>query len=97
MTEVECINQGHRILYCIKGTSIYHREDGPAAIYNDGSNAWYVNGRCHREDGPAVIYSDGDLEWGLNGFLYRNKESWFESLTEEQKAKALYSESFIRG
>ena len=31
------------------------REDGPAMIWADGSQAWYRHGKCHREDGPAHI------------------------------------------
>jgi len=96
MTEVECINQGHRILYCIKGTSIYHREDGPAAIYSNGDKEWYIKGLLHREDGPAVIYSDGELEWWLNGNFFKTKEKWFEVLPEDKKLKMLYSEYFMR-
>ena len=73
MIEVEIERCKYHILYFIKGTAKFHREDG-----------------------PAVIYSDGHLEWCLNGEFF-SKEEWFEALTEEQKAKALYSEYFIKG
>jgi len=73
MIEVELERCKDHILYFIKGTTKFHREDG-----------------------PAVIYSDGRLEWCLNGEFF-SKEEWFEALTEEQKAKALYSEYFIKG
>ena len=58
---------------------------------------WWINGKRHREDGPAIIFRDGEVNWYLNHIYFRTKEAWFEALTEEQKAKALYSESFIRG
>ena len=49
----------------------FHREDGPAVIYYDGSEFWYLNGKLHREDGPAVIYSNGTKEWHLKGERHR--------------------------
>ena len=48
-----------------------HREDGPAVEWEDGSKAWYVNGKRHREDGPAVEYANGTKEWYVNGQLHR--------------------------
>lgn len=33
----------------------YHREDGPAVVYDDGTSYWYYeNDRMHRIGGPAV-------------------------------------------
>lgn len=46
-----------------------HREDGPAAIYLDGSQHWCRNGQYHREGGPAAIYPDGRQYWYQNGHL----------------------------
>lgn len=34
--------------------SRYHRLDGPAVVYDNGSDAWYYHGKLHREGGPAV-------------------------------------------
>jgi len=48
-----------------------HREDGPALIYADGKEVWYINGKLHREDGPAVIYTDGTKEWYFHGEQHR--------------------------
>jgi hypothetical protein len=45
----------------------FHREDGPAAIYRDGSQIWYQNGIIHRDDGPAIIHPDGSQDWYSNG------------------------------
>ena len=74
-----------------------HREDGPATVWPDGAKNWWINGKLHRADGPAIVYADGHAEWCINGILFKTKEEWFESLVEEQKTKALYSEYFIRG
>ena len=65
--------------------------------YNDGTQAWYINGERHREDGPAVIFSSGIQYWYLNGKLHREdgpaligangvQEWWVNGnrLTEEQ-------------
>ena len=37
----------------------------------DGSQYWYVDGRCHRVDGPAIIRADGHQEWRVDGKLHR--------------------------
>ncbi len=97
MIEVETERYKHYILYFIKGTKIYHREDGPAIEFDYGHKEWFVNGKIHREDGPAVIYKDGSFAWYLSSKRFSTKEDWFEALNEEQKAKALYSEYFIGG
>ena len=52
----------------------YHREDGPAVEYANGTKRWYLNGKLHREDGPAVEYANGTKRWYLNG----------KELTEEE-------------
>ncbi len=74
-----------------------HRVDGPAIEWSDGTKEWWVNGERYRVDGPAVIHNNGMVTWFLNDIWFKTKEEWFESLAEEQKAKALYSEYFIRG
>jgi len=53
--------------WCIEGTTIFHREDGPSIEYYNGNKCWYVNGKCHRKDGPAVEYANGNKEWYYNG------------------------------
>jgi hypothetical protein len=49
----------------------YHREDGPAIEYADGSKAWYINGKLHREDGPAFEEPNGYKAWWINGVRHR--------------------------
>jgi hypothetical protein len=49
----------------------FHREDGPAVEYANGTKQWWVNGMRHREDGPAIEGADGYKEWYLNGNLHR--------------------------
>jgi hypothetical protein len=74
-----------------------HRLNGPAEIYKNGFKHWYFMGMRHREDGPAAIYSDGSYCWFLNDILYRTKEGWFDALSDEAKAKCLFSEDFLNG
>jgi hypothetical protein len=40
-----------------------HRVDGPAIVWADGTQEWWVEGQLHRVDGPAIIYADGDQVW----------------------------------
>jgi len=54
--EVKQLN-GYK-LWCLDGKK--HREDGPAAIYNNGTKEWYLNNKLHRVDGLAVEYPDGN-------------------------------------
>lgn len=79
----------------------FHRENGPAVEWANGSKFWYLNDQRHREDGPAVEWDDGNKEWYLNGKLHREDgpaveyisgtKSWYlngEGLTEEEFLKA---------
>ncbi len=50
----------------------FHRTDGPAIEFSDGSVVWYLNGRTHREDGPAAESSCGTKSWYLKGKLHRS-------------------------
>jgi hypothetical protein len=60
---------------------LFHREDGPAIVYADGSQFWYLNGKCHRVDGPAAITASGEKTWYLDG----------KRVTEQQfKARVKY-------
>ena len=49
----------------------YHREDGPAVEYTDGSKFWYQNGMLHREDGPAIERANGTKKWYKNDIRHR--------------------------
>jgi hypothetical protein len=44
----------------------YHREDGPAVEWGNGTKIWYLNGERHRVDGPAYEGADGSKSWYLN-------------------------------
>jgi hypothetical protein len=76
---------------------LLHRKNGPALELSEGREFWYQNGKIHREDGPAIVELDGEKEWCLNGILYKTKESYFNALSDEAKAKCLFSEDFLNG
>jgi hypothetical protein len=50
----------------------YHRLDGPAIEWANGSAFWYINGKRHRLAGPAVKYFGRYEEWFINDQFYSN-------------------------
>jgi len=65
-------NGKHSIYYTIRYSKIFHREDGPAVIYDGGrQKRWYRYGKLHRVDGPAIITSDLVEEWYIDGKRHR--------------------------
>ena len=48
----------------------FHRINGPAVEWNNGSKYWYINGERHRVDGPAVEFVNGSKYWYINGEEY---------------------------
>ena len=55
----------------------YHREDGPALEYNNGTKYWIVNDKYHREDGPAFERLDGSKLWYYHG-------KWIDCQSQEE-------------
>ena len=48
-----------------------HREGGPAVVWGDGRQEYWLNDKRHRTDGPAVIWSDKGEEYWFNGKRHR--------------------------
>ena len=67
---IEVDGNGTRRYYNAEGQ--YHRADGPAVEWRDGSTEWWVNGKLHREDGPAVFMLGHGKEWFRNGMRHRD-------------------------
>ena len=64
----------------------YHRLDGPAREWRDGTKQWFKEGRRHREDGPAIedqsAYGAGSYAaWYIEGKSY-NKEDYDKLIQE---------------
>ena len=60
------INKYYGMIECWNLNKKYHRNDGPAAIWDDGTQEWFQYDQLHREDGPAVIWHNGDKQWYKN-------------------------------
>ena len=45
----------------------WHRTDGPAVEFPDGTKYWYRNDKLCRTDGPAIEYANGSKYWYLHG------------------------------
>jgi hypothetical protein len=48
---------------------LLHRDHGPACIFPDGTQMWYIRGSLSREDGPAIVCGNGTAFWALDGRL----------------------------
>ena len=66
----------------------YHRKDGPAIEYTNGTKYWYKNGIWHREDGPAIVYTDGRHQYYLGGSPYSKKDYW-EEIEKNKKEREI--------
>ena len=75
------------IYYSLNG--VFHRLDGPAIDYFNGTKFWLQNGEFYRIDGPTIEYADGSIAWYQNDLCHRldgpakewtdgYKEWWFE-------------------
>ena len=72
---------GNKIWYLpSKGKSYFHRLDGPAIEWHDGTKQWFVNGERHRLDGPASEDENGSKCWWVDGNLIPTEEveEWLE-------------------
>jgi len=67
--DVELDEYGNICFYNKEGR--LHRLDGPAKIYPDGGEEYWVNGRLHRIDGPALNYSSGYKGYFINDSPHR--------------------------
>ena len=64
--------RGDKIWYLpSKGRGYYHRLNGPAVEWSDGSKEWRVGGKRHRLDGPAVKLQNGTKKWWVDDKLHR--------------------------
>ncbi len=50
--------------------NLLHRDDGPAALWADGTEIWYQHGLRHRVGGPAITWPNGSPSWYLFGVWY---------------------------
>jgi hypothetical protein len=67
----------------------YHRLDGPAIEFANGTKQWLVNGLPHRLDGPAIEWADGDKQWWINGVNY-SYEDWKKEVEHRKNLDTIY-------
>ena len=67
----------------------FHREDGPAIVYESGEKQWYLHGNLHREDGPAIEYPGGEKLWYLNNRPVTWQQLYRQAKTPEIELRIL--------
>ena len=65
MINPEIDKNGNKFWY--NSQNQFHRDDGPAIEWANGTKSWYINGNLHREDGPAIEWINGGEAWYING------------------------------
>jgi hypothetical protein len=70
----------------------YHRIDGPAVEYIDGTKYWYRYGKVHRLDGPAVEYIDGRKYWYYEDIAYNQEKHPFNVFRKDYNLSEIYEE-----
>jgi len=69
-----------------------------AIEWDDGTKAWYENGRLHRLNGPAYVTDTGTKEYWING-VELTEEEWKErimKITPIQMTKDTFNSMFGR-
>ena len=98
MIEIEKVTKNSCTCYYKKGTETLHREDGPAVTFHGGISYWYKDGYL------PVVHPDGRINFYLNGVEFKNKsefikkltEEFFNSLSDDDKIRLLFSPYFIK-
>lgn len=52
----------------------FHRQNGPAEIWSDGSKCYSILGKVHRTDGPAMEWDNGEKDYVVNGEHFSKEE-----------------------
>lgn len=68
-------------------------DDGVERFIWENTTYYVKDCYFHREDGPAIIYAKPNYknEFWLSGKKYETVEDYFETLTPEQKEKAIFN------
>lgn len=69
MSKLEVCEDGKKQFYDKNGS--FHKEDGPAIEYPDGSKLYFQHGKLHREDGPAEEWINGTKVYHVKGACHR--------------------------
>ena len=71
-----------------EGTTIHHRENGPAIEY-DNIKQWYYEGKRHRENGPAYE-AHGVRTWWRHGKRHREDGPAVEYTSRPERVEWWY-------
>jgi hypothetical protein len=90
--------RGNRFWYDAKGK--FHRVNGPAIEYVNGTKCWYLDDKRHRVDGPAVERANRTRHWYQNSKRHRidgpaiewsdGSKAWW--LNDEEYSEEAYKE-----
>jgi len=76
--------------YWIGKNKVYHREDGPAVLYDSGTEIWMKDGKHHRLDGPAISHkTNNEKSFFINDDEYYEDEYWKHPLVIANKLKSI--------
>jgi hypothetical protein len=67
-----------------KELTIFHRSNGPALEFSNGSKMWYYRGMVHRLDGPATTDTRNNID--LSGLWCVNDTNITEQVNAEIKS-----------
>ena len=67
----------------------FHRDDGPACEYSNGTKHWFQHGVRHRDDGPAVEWANGDQSsWFLHD-QHMSFDEWLDAVDISDENKVM--------
>ena len=76
-TPRKIVRENGDIGYYVNGK--FHRTDGPAFIYADGTQEWWINDELHRDNGPAIEWPDGSYSWYLDNNYYDTVDDYLNA------------------
>ena len=80
-----------RSIFWFKRNRVYHRENGPAIIEDDGTKYWYQNHKPHRLCGAAFEYKADQKIFYIHGKNFSETEFWTHPLVLEHKLNSIIS------
>ena len=75
--------------YWIGKNKVYHREDGPAVLYDSGTEIWMKDGMWHRLDGPALSSKDFPNTYWINDKAVSDEDFYNHPLVLKHKLDSI--------
>jgi len=94
------VSEGGTIQWYDSETGKLHNESGPAIVYPNWSEEYYIHGERHNESGPAVVWPSGSKEYWIRGKLHNesgpavvrsngDKEYWIRGKLHNESGPAI--------